>query len=142
MLTRLALQAQMRFFMERNLRCLQPCGERFPRFAVQVHAEMRYRNGFTVKAAALQRLALAGNMRDQVMAKKIEILIRSVGAAFRAPEHIAIEVPRFIEIAHRKSEVELRDRAHRRAQEAAANCGTQASKIFSQNKFQAVMLRS
>ena len=142
MLTRLALQTKMRFFMERHLGGFQPRGERFPRFAVQVHAEMRYRNGFTVKAAALQRLALAGNMRDQVMAKKIEILVRSVGTAFGAPEHIAIEKPRLIEIAYRESEVELRDRAHRRAQEAAANCGTQASKIFSQNKFQAVMLHS
>ena len=109
----LALQAQVRLFVERDVGRLQALGQRFPGLAVQVHAEMRnrapsrHRSGRPAMARRRRRCGRPGDGRRN----------RSPGTstslpALRATDHVAVEVARLVEVAHRKSEVELRDVAH------------------------------
>ena len=84
----------------------------------------------------------AADMRDQVVAEEIEVLVRRIAAAHRAAHRVPVEAARLVQVAHREREVELADGVGHRVHEATSSCGACASRMFCQNRFQALMLRS
>jgi hypothetical protein len=140
----LALQAQVRFLVEGDPRGLQALCQRLPGFAVEVHAEVRHGDRLAVETTVVrgQCLAVGGDVRDQVVSEKVEVLVRGVVAALRTPEHVPVETARLVEVAHGKGQVELRNAGHGdHAHDSTPGRGWHASKMFCQNRFQASMLR-
>ena len=113
LLTRLALETDLRRDLEFCPRRSKPVGQRLSIGQREDYAEMRHRHPVAINriGASIGARAITNTVRDNLMPEEIEIdpVIRT--PPFRAAHNAAPKCARLSQIAHRKGEVE-RAQAH------------------------------